>query len=97
MDLQAATMARAESDIKAVSERMQGLSEYMTAIQSMDLPDKFRVIDARLASHSERLDVHDGERHERVGAVGAMRFLWALIGALGAVVVAVAGMFFRGA
>lgn len=81
IDLLAQSHAHRDEHMKDMRDQVAKVNDNLHGLQTLNLPDRLHTIDTRLASHSDRLDIHDADLASRRGAVTAVRVVWALTGA----------------
>lgn len=94
MDLITEKLNRQDNDLNAVRNRQHELANSVQVVQSeMRGVSQFQVeATRRLEAHSERLDVHDNAASERKGVAVASKWIYAIIGTLATVSIALAGV-----
>lgn len=79
---------RQADDIKLVRERLHDHANHITALTTLNIPEKLTAMRERLDGHDLRLAACETERTtekaQRQGAVATMKVVWAIIGFIGA-------------
>jgi precorrin-6B methylase 1 len=90
-------LQRHGEDMKVIRERQHEHANQITALSTLNLPEKLTVIAAELKDHDHRLSTCESDMDQRKGAANLAKAVWAVATLLGLTgILAIVRFFFVG-